>query len=51
MSRDMYAVRQVRICLVLLHVPFTCIRPHKPFRLSFGQQTEERGGTGSHKEG
>ena len=47
----MDADRQVRICLALLHVSFTCIRSHKPFRLSFGQQTEEKGGTDSHKEG
>ena len=25
----------------------TCIRPHKPFRLSLGQPTREKGGTDS----
>ena len=48
--RDMLTVRQMRICLCLLHVPFTCILPHKPFGLSFDQQIEERSVTGSHKE-
>ena len=51
LSRDMSAYRQMRICLALLHVFYTCICPFKPFRLNLGQQTEEKGGTGSHKEG
>ena len=36
--------------LILVACSFACIRPHKPFGLSFDQQIEERGGTGSHKE-
>ena len=29
----------------------TCAHPHKPFRLSLGQLTKEKGGTDSLKEG